>query len=257
MVHPFNDVQGKKKLKSASYEIDFLGDVYWTDDKGDYHAVQIKKGDHFNLRKNSIVFIYLKTEFRLPNYLAIRFNLKITCVHRGLLLGTGPLVDPGFCGRLLIPLHNLTFEDYHIYGGDGLIWVEFTKLSPHTTWSNKGRTESAPYVEFPDGKMWLSEIEYFAKASGGRPARSSIPGEITLAKDSAKAAQATAKWFAGIGFLSIIGIIWGTWSLISGSNQIVAAQNTTISDLRVANTHLELRVKQLENAGWSREPKQP
>ena len=50
-------------------------------------------------------------------------------MHRGLLLGTGPLVDPGFHGRLLIPLHNLTSDEYTIRGDEGLIWMEFTKTS--------------------------------------------------------------------------------------------------------------------------------
>ena len=50
-------------------------------------------------------------------------------MHRGLLVGTGPLVDPGFRGKLLIPLHNLTLDAYEIRGDEGLIWVEFTKTS--------------------------------------------------------------------------------------------------------------------------------
>ncbi len=28
-------------------------------------------------------------------------------VYKGLLLGTGPIVDPGFVGKLYIPLHKL------------------------------------------------------------------------------------------------------------------------------------------------------
>jgi hypothetical protein len=45
------------------------------------------------------------------------------------LLGTGPLVDPGFHGKLLVPLHNLTSDEYTIRGDEGLIWMEFTKTS--------------------------------------------------------------------------------------------------------------------------------
>ena len=46
--------------------------------------------------ENSITFVQIESKIRLPNYIALRFNLRIQHVHRGLLLGTGPLVDPGF-----------------------------------------------------------------------------------------------------------------------------------------------------------------
>ena len=78
---------------------------------------------------NSIVFVECDLDFRLPDFLALRFNLHIRHVHRGLLLGTGPLVDPGYWGKLCIPLHNLTDEDYLIPRTEGLIWIEFTKTS--------------------------------------------------------------------------------------------------------------------------------
>lgn len=245
MVFPFNNDPGGKKLKSASYEIDFLGTVYWMDGEN-YHEEQINCGDRFTLKKNSIAFIYLEVQFYLPDYLAIRFNLKITHVHRGLLLGTGPLVDPGFCGRLLIPLHNLTSESYVIHGGDGLIWVEFTKLSPHANWNKKARASSANYVAFPQPKMSLSPIEYFAKASGGKPAQSSIPGEVKTASESAKSAQATVKVLSTLSIVGIFGLALGTWQLIRDTHEYVTSQNTAISDMRVTIKELESKIKFLE-----------
>ena len=55
--------------------------------------------------------------------------MKISHIYKGLLLGTGPLVDPGFVGRLSIPLHNLTANNYKFKFGQGMIQLEFTKLS--------------------------------------------------------------------------------------------------------------------------------
>src|SRR5581483_10145503 len=155
MIWPFdtNEEQLGKKLKSASYEIDFLGEVYFFNDEKDKHdRIEIRRDVPFTLFKNSIAFVFLETKFHLPDYIALRFNLKITHVHRGLLLGTGPLVDPGFVGRLLIPLHNLTSKDYTIIGGDGLIWVEFTKLAGHNHWDSEARRPARDYAHFPKSK---------------------------------------------------------------------------------------------------------
>ncbi|HEV8724992.1 MAG TPA: hypothetical protein VGW77_30620 [Candidatus Binatia bacterium] len=122
MIWPFEseEKQLKQKLKPASYEVDFLGDIYFADQDGNQKKIEIRRETPFILPKNSIAFVFLATQFRLPDYIALRFNLKITHVHRGLLLGTGPLIDPGFSGRLLIPLHNLTSKDYTLIGGEGV-----------------------------------------------------------------------------------------------------------------------------------------
>lgn len=68
----------------------------------------LEEGQRLNLPANTITFLQLGTTFRIPDYIAARFNLTIREIHRGFLVGTGPLVDPGFVGRLFVPLHNLT-----------------------------------------------------------------------------------------------------------------------------------------------------
>ena len=119
------------------------------------------------LPANSITFVQVEPHFRLPNYIAVRFNLRITHVHRGLLLGTGPLVDPGFHGRLLVPLHNLTAYEYYLDTTKALIWVEFTK----TTFGFVPREEVASkhrnFAPFPLSNRNLTPDEYLFKAGAG------------------------------------------------------------------------------------------
>jgi deoxycytidine triphosphate deaminase len=100
MIFPFVE----ENLKSASYSICIGKRVIYWDGLGNRIDKYLKKHQMFCLPKDSIVFVETEEQFNLPDYLAVRFNLKIDIVHRGILLGTGPLVDPGFQGRLLIPL---------------------------------------------------------------------------------------------------------------------------------------------------------
>ena len=131
MIVPFN----VKCLKGASYDVIIEGEVVYWDEDGHKHKVDLKKnGDYFDLRPNSIAFVTLQPYFQLPYYIALRFNLKITHIYKGLLLGTGPLVDPGFCGKLSIPLHNLTSNTYRFFKGEELITMEFTKMSRNILW---------------------------------------------------------------------------------------------------------------------------
>jgi deoxycytidine triphosphate deaminase len=193
MVVPFDNA----KLKPASYEIPFSGDVFWWD--VDTKRKRVKKinskDDPFILKSNGIAYVHPDTTFYLPDYIAMRFNLRITHVHQGLLLGTGPLVDPGFCGRLLIPLHNMTTNEYNLVYGNGLIWVEFTKLSPNARWMTA--TERLPragsYTEFPANKRFLEPDFYIQQAAGERQIVSSIPTAVAESRAHALAAAGDAK----------------------------------------------------------------
>src|SRR5256885_14069412 len=98
--------------------------------------------------------------FRFPDYIAARFNLKIPNVYRGLLLGTGPLVDPGWSGRLSFPLHNLTTNDYEFPGGEEIIWMEFTKLSENDRWLDRSVVSPerrGTYHAFPS-ESWGGDV---------------------------------------------------------------------------------------------------
>ena len=209
MLCPFDP----KKLKSASYAVPILGTLIYWDEKGDKHEDDLKLNQEFTLKANSIAFVSIEPKFRLPDYIALRFNLKITHIHRGILLGTGPLVDPGYVGKLLIPLHNLTTNDYTFRGGEDLIWMEFTKLSDNSNWENKTGTSKqfvkvgtlirysqipkiprlGEYVPFPSKKSQDDVRKFLDKASPHRPIRSSIPDIIVQAQKSAQNAEQKAE----------------------------------------------------------------
>lgn len=171
------------RLKSASYHVPCEGTVYaWETVEGaipDVGKIQFElvPGETFKVRPNSIVYLFTSTRFKLPSYLAIRFNLTISKVHQGLLLGTGPLVDPGFEGRLLIPLHNLTNQEVVLHSDDMLMWVEVTKLSPDQT-QLVTPAHHFPLVPFPESKKNLPAFHYFRQANQGRPVLSSV--QLTL-----------------------------------------------------------------------------
>jgi deoxycytidine triphosphate deaminase len=193
MIYPFHPGD----LKSASYSARIKGKFIRFDDHGKRIVENINFGDKFTLSSNSISFASIEPKFRLPNYIALRFNLQIRNVHKGLLLGTGPLVDPGFKGHLLIPLHNLTTNDYEMVGGDELIWIEFTKTSPHPRWDTKAAELEAFYKlqgafkEF--NRPELTPEQYVERASPNRPIRSSIPEAMVESQRAVKAAADSAQ----------------------------------------------------------------
>lgn len=191
MLYPYDP----KFMKSSSYEAQ-IGEraIYWNE-KEEKKTVPLTETSTVKLAPNSLVFFETKQEFRLPPYMAIRFNLRITNVHKGLLLGTGPLVDPGFCGKLLIPIHNLTNNTYTFIGDEKFIWIEFTKVSPHADWDKSTAriiAQSGIYIPFPENKKWRTPNQYFVNAYNGDPIRNAVPAVLEEVRGRAKTAEKSA-----------------------------------------------------------------
>lgn len=206
MIYPFDPAE----LKPASQMIALEGEYLYFDGDGKQVSGHVlptghprwdeveNPTDQLLVPGNSIVFVTVESLFQVPDYMAMRFNLKIDHVYKGLLLGTGPLVDPGFVGRLHIPLHNLTVEDYSFRAGDGLIWVEFTKLSRNRLFDPRAADSAerrGRYTFFKASKSGSGRTvgDYIREgAQGGKP-RSSIPDAVTEARAVAQKAAAAVE----------------------------------------------------------------
>ena len=208
-ITPFDPSKEGGRLKKASYEGRIGKIAYEYDEKSELVRLPT---DPLTVKANSIVFVATDVDFRLPEFMAVRFNLQIRHVHRGLLLGTGPIVDPGYWGKLCIPLHNLTDEDYRIPQDEGLIWIEFTKTSL-TEVSSSG---NLPFRR-PEGYWCIKDLIMKAATpigiEGGRivAIRSSIPSMTKEAEERAKRAEASAgevrDWFQTFGILGSVALL--------------------------------------------------
>jgi len=243
MVHPF--VPDKRKLKSASYEVDLLGKCVAFVGAGhkDIQISQIGKEQEFILRKNEIAFVQLEPKFRLPQYIALRFNLKIRHVYRGLLLGTGPLVDPGFAGYLWIPLHNLTSNEYVFRGGEGLVWMEFTKLSPLLPDQSRDVRQKY-FAPFPAEKNERKDIlDYLDHAAKDRSIRSSIP---VLFEQAAKSAEDAHQEVRNVRLVFSLGAAALLVTIVLAAFSLITSVRDRAEDaLRKADV-MELRIENLE-----------
>lgn len=132
MMYPFIP----ENLQGATYTCTFSGTYLRFDSEGQADTKTLSDGEPLFIEPNSITYLEINERFMVPSYMVLRFNLKVPHVYKGLLLGTGPIVDPGFVGKLYIPLHNLTMNKYCIKKGAGLISVEFTKLNIKKEWAD-------------------------------------------------------------------------------------------------------------------------
>jgi deoxycytidine triphosphate deaminase len=83
----------------------------------------------YEMPPNSIIFVSIAESLDLPYYIVARFNLRVDWVYKGILLGTGPQVEPGFRGNLSCPLYNLTSRPHLITLGQEFATIDFERTT--------------------------------------------------------------------------------------------------------------------------------
>ncbi|MDW9682829.1 hypothetical protein GHK33_04520 [Sinorhizobium meliloti] len=271
MIQPFDVTRLEKP---ATYLVAAKGPCRYRDEQGNIERFVLSNDpndrdneieevrDHVRIAPNSVCFVTLEPEFHMPAYIGARFNLMIRDVYRGLLVGTGPLVDPGFSGRLSIPIHNFTTREYFIRAGEGLVYFEFTKLS----WVNDplqappvwlpARIDNQP--PFPGSKNRRKNIDhYLDEATGGGPPQNAIGDEIAKLRKYADDAKRLLRIYSVAGVAAAVSLLYSGWSLYSAAQQFVQSAQTemreraesaddAITELRNNLTEAQKRIAQLE-----------
>jgi deoxycytidine triphosphate deaminase len=121
MIRPFQEA----RLQPAAYELT-LGPRWLIEGETRYLT---DEQPLLKIPPNSIVFVSMREMLLLPHWLVARFDLSIQFIYDGLLLGTGPQVDPGFKGVLSCPLHNISSQPITLEYKQPFAKMDFVKTS--------------------------------------------------------------------------------------------------------------------------------
>jgi len=111
-------------LRPASYDLT-VGDEYYKNDCGK----PLRKEEVIEIPSNGLVYVKTKESFNIPYYLVGRYSLRVQQVYRGLLVDNGLQVDPGYCGPITVPVHNLTNDLRKLKYGEKFLSVDFTRTT--------------------------------------------------------------------------------------------------------------------------------
>jgi deoxycytidine triphosphate deaminase len=118
-----------ERVRPASYTLTIGPDYVDSGGRIQKMGQDDKEPGYFYMEPNSIVYVSSAESLNLPFYIAARFNLRVKWVYKGVLLGTGPQVDPGFKGHLSCPLFNLTNRAVRIRLGDEFATIDFERTT--------------------------------------------------------------------------------------------------------------------------------
>ncbi len=209
-IEPFDEDQ----LEAATYDLRVgdQGATTSTKELKDLRAtgyLSVEPGDF------AVVTIYAVIE--LGPQVVGRFGLRSKYARKGLIATTGPQIDPGFRGRLILGLTNLTPKPITIPHNDHLVSVEFHKLAEPT---------EKPYDGPFQGKLQLGaeEIEMITEGSGMAYSEvlttlSSLSANVaSLSKDVHELSSSlkTQRWLVPVlfGFTSLLIAVFGLLALL-------------------------------------------
>lgn len=257
LISPFD----RGSLGPASYTLHVGKEYILNNRHGD-----LSKNETVEIPPNGLIYIRFFEEVNIPHYMIARFNLRVKQVYRGLLLGTGPQVDPGFRGHLNCPIHNFTDEPKVIRYGDPLVTIDFEKTTRLGQTSFVGKNDEGLKSVLAGVRNRNEKIvgvdnlpcELFNKKAD-RPLKEYLPrGESVKSSifDLHQRVERSEKiffWSAVVGGLGIAGIVITTlgiaYSLYSGLETNVF---TGYTDLKENVRQLSQAIGKLEGINESR-----
>jgi dCTP deaminase len=152
VIDPFHEEQ----LQGASYDLRVGEQAATTSAK---RMINVKETGFFVLQPGDFGVVTVHELLKVgPQYVG-RFGLRSKYARKGIIATTGPQIDPGYSGRLIIGLTNLTPRPISFPHKDDLLTVEFHRLDQAST-----KPYSGPYQNKTE--LGAEEIEFITEREG-------------------------------------------------------------------------------------------
>lgn len=109
------------------------------------HPLRLDRSRFFSIEPGAMAIVQTLEILKLSSTIAGRIGPKTDLLRRGIFVATGPQVDPGYHGRLIVNMINLSPRPFLVKYRNTFLTVEFQRLStrPHKLYQGRyqGRTE--------------------------------------------------------------------------------------------------------------------
>ena len=152
VINPFDEQQ----IQGATYDLRVGDQGATTSTK---KLTNIRETGYLLLQPGDFGVVTVLEEIRLGPQYAGRFGLRSKYARKGIIATAGPQIDPGYHGRLIIGLSNLTPRAISLPYKDDLVSVEFHRLEQATT-----KPYTGPYQDKLE--LGAEEIEFITESEG-------------------------------------------------------------------------------------------
>ena len=197
-IEPFDE----KQVQPASYDLRVGEQGATTSAK---KMINIKQTGYLLIAPGDFAIVSVLEELKLGPQYAGRFGLRSNYARKGLIATTGAQVDPGYHGRLLVGITNLTPKPISLPYKDDFVTIELHRLEEATT-----QPYSGPYqgrmVLGPEDIEAVTETEGMALSEVITTLRSLSQNVATIAAE-VKTLQWVVPIIVGLGMTIIVIIV--------------------------------------------------
>lgn len=197
LIDPFDE----KQVQPATYDFRVGEKGATTSTK---KLINIREQGFLLLNPGDFAIITVLEKLKLNLQHVGRFGLRSKYTRKGLIATTGPQIDPGYDGRLILGLTNLTPKSISLPYKDDLVSVEFHKLEEKSTKPYSGAYQNK-YDLGPEDIEIIVESEAMA-LSEVLTTLSSVSQNVAQLTNEMKYLKWSIPIIVGLG-ITIIGII--------------------------------------------------
>jgi deoxycytidine triphosphate deaminase len=128
LISPFIE----RNVRRSSYDLT-VGDEYYCGGAGMSTTAplathRLATSQLFSIPAHGICYILCGENIDLPINLTAKVSLRMKHIFGGLILTSQPPFDPGYCGKVIVMLHNLSSADFALKQGERIATIEFSQV---------------------------------------------------------------------------------------------------------------------------------
>lgn len=140
------DPYKEENIQTCSYDLTFSGEYYYYKESDGNQVIirQLEEGEKLHIPADAICYVMTEESVNMPANLTASISLAFGLVKRGVMLAAQPPYDPGYSGKTVALLHNLSDNAVEISRGEHILNIVFNQLSSpvHTEDLYKGKYQN-------------------------------------------------------------------------------------------------------------------
>lgn len=120
-----------ESIQACSYDLTFSGEYYYhhPEDGNEVKIRTLPKGGKLKIPKDAICYVLTTETISMPNDLTASLSLAFSLIKEGIMLAAQPPYDPGYEGKTVALLHNLSDDVVFLQKGQHILSIVFNLLS--------------------------------------------------------------------------------------------------------------------------------
>lgn len=131
LISPFNG----DNLRGSSYDLT-IGPEYYIDQGSRSTSLEtqsLRERQSFTVPPHAVCFILTTESIHLPLHVTAKVSMRMPHIYAGMVLTSQPPFDPGYNGKAIVMLHNLSSVPVFLKRGERIATIEFSQLDGSRT----------------------------------------------------------------------------------------------------------------------------